>query len=44
MIQLEEIVDNFLLDLSQDTIQTIIFENEYSGKNIQTVKIKELKI
>ena len=41
---LEEIVDNFLLDLSQDTIQTIIFENEYSGRNIQTVKIKELKI
>lgn len=41
---LEEIVDNFLVDLSQETIQTIIFENEYSGKNIQTVGIKELKI
>lgn len=41
---LEEIVDNFLVDLSQETIQTIIFENEYTGKNIQSVGIKELKI
>ena len=41
---LEEVVDNFLVDLSQETIQTIIFENEYSGKNIQSVGIKELKI
>lgn len=41
---LEEVVDNFLLDLSQETIQTIIFENEYSGKNIETIGIKELKI
>lgn len=41
---LVEVVDNFLLDLSQETIQTIIFENEYSGKSIETMGIKELKI
>lgn len=41
---LEEVVDNFLLDLSQETIQTIVFENEYSGKSIETIGIKELKI
>ncbi len=41
---LEEVVDNFLIDLSQETIQTIIFENEYDGKNIQPLGIKELKI
>lgn len=41
---LEEVVDKFLLDLSQETVQTIVFENEYSGKSIETTGIKELKI
>ena len=42
--KLEEVVDNFLLDLREETIQTIVFENEYNGQNIKTMGIKELKI